>query len=45
MEHKAGKEILVLGGVGLLVTAFIYIRSKFLENEQDILIEQLEKEN
>ena len=44
MEHKAGKEILILGGVGIIITFFIFLRTKFLENEVDNLIEQLEKE-
>ena len=44
MEHKAGKEILILGGVGIIITFSIFLRTKFLENEVDNLIEQLEKE-
>ena len=44
MEHKAGKEIFVLSGIGFIVMIYIYIKIKSLETEQLEYIDELEKE-
>jgi len=44
MEHKAGKEVFILSGVGLVVLLFVFIRIKSLENKQENLLNELEKE-
>jgi len=44
MEHKAGKEVFILSGVGLIVLLFVFIRIKSLENKQETLLNELEKE-
>ncbi len=44
MEHKVGKEIAILAGVGVVVLILMFIRTKLLEIKQNWLIEELEVE-
>jgi len=44
MEHKAGKEVFILSGIGIVVLIFVFIRIKSLENKQEQLLNKLEKE-
>ena len=43
-EGKAGKEIVVFAGIGIVVLFYALIRVKSLETKEDWLIEELEKE-
>jgi len=44
MEHKAGKEIFILSGVGFVTMIYLFIKIKSLEIRQWNYIEELEKE-
>jgi len=44
LEQKAGKEILILAGVGAVVLIFLFVRTKSLENKEYWLLEELRKE-
>ena len=44
MEHKAGKEIFILSGVGFVSMIYVFIKIKSLELRQWNYIEDLEKE-
>ncbi len=44
LEKKAGKEIVILSGVGIVIAIVIFLRIKSLEAKQEWLIEELEKE-
>jgi len=43
IENKAGKEVLILGAVGVVVFIFLLIRTKSIEFKQLLLLEELEK--
>ena len=45
IEKKAGREILILAGIGFVVATVIFLRIKSLEAKQSWLIDELEKEN
>ena len=44
LEHKAGKEIMILSGIGVVIATIIFLRIKSLETKQDWFIAELEKE-
>ena len=44
MEHKTGKEVTILAGVGVVILILMFIRTKLLETKQNWLIEELEVE-
>jgi hypothetical protein len=44
LENKANSDIIILAGVGLVLSIFISLKIKAIDYEQDELLDKLEKE-
>jgi threonine/homoserine efflux transporter RhtA len=45
LENKANNDIIVLAGIGLVVALIISLKIKVIDNYQDELLRELEKED
>jgi uncharacterized protein with PQ loop repeat len=45
LEKKVNSDIIILSGVGLILSIFIAFKVKSIDYQQDELLDELEKEN